>query len=156
MPIQIVYTEVAGKRNHEVASDEITIQTKPSINDLERIKLAGRDAVAVKFSLVTDYKPSVGTLNVSGILFIAGERIDNILEGEGKDLILLKPAKERVFQALLQDPLILSINLARDLKLPPPISAPKILLGEDSPFISGKKPAPKKAKKSAAKSGKKK
>ena len=155
MPIQIVYTDVAGKRNHEVSAEEISIQTKPGITAIERIKLAGRDAVAVRFQLVTDYAPSVGVLNVQGIMIISGERVDNILEGEGENVNLLMPAKERVFQAMLQDPLILSINLARDLKLPPPISSPKILLGEESPLV-GKKSAPKKAKKTAAKSGKKK
>ena len=155
MPIQIVYTDVAGKRNHEVSAEEISIQTKPGITAIERIKLAGRDAVAVRFQLITEYAPSVGILNVQGIMIISGERVDNILVGEDKNIDLLKPAKERVFQAMLQDPLILSINLARDLKLPPPISSPKILLGEDSPRIP-KKSAPKKAKKPAAKSVKKK
>ncbi len=156
MPIQIVYTDVAGKRNHDVSAEEISIQTRPGITAIERIKLAGRDAVAVRFQLITDYSPSVGTLNVQGIMIISGERVDNILEGEGDMIGLLMPAKERVFQAMLQDPLILSINLARDLKLPPPISSPKILLGDDSPRMPEKKKAPKKAKKSAAKSGKKK
>ena len=90
------------------------------------IEEAGRQKfVVAKWGLDTDYKPKIGKLMVEGKVWLAGDP-DKITKKEGGRLDLTPEQGKEVHQMILRMPLIVSINMARELGLPLPINFPMV------------------------------
>lgn len=131
MPIlRVLLTNIDAKRDLDAEVKEtVEVSTNSSMTDIKVEKAGELDVVQVSFNLVTAYEPKVGNVKLEGVLLYGGVPLDEILaDPKAKKLVLLPDVAREIHQSILRIPIIVSVNVARELNLPMPINLPKVEL----------------------------
>jgi hypothetical protein len=127
---RIVVTRVEGKVFEDAkAEGGLSVATNSTVDSVEIEEIGKQKIVVAKWGLETEYKPKIGKIEVEGKIYLTGDA-DKITKKEGGKLILAPEQGKEVHQAVLRMPLIVCINLARELGLPLPINFPTVELSE--------------------------
>jgi hypothetical protein len=110
---------------------KVNINSIPNVLDIEKITLPEvNEALCVKFSFVTKYEPVMGEIILEGSLLWKGEKQADVIKLWGDNKKLETDAGIEILNAVFQRCLPRTINLAEELRLPPPIQFPKVVAGE--------------------------
>ncbi len=137
---RVALTKIEGKLAETVPESpgSLSVSTNSRIDKVE-IEDIGKQKVAVAYwVLETTYSPKIGSIEVHGKAWIAGE-VDKVTTKTGGKLNLVPVNAKDVHQVVLRMPLIVSINVARELGLPVPINFPTVELSEDGKDAKDKK-----------------
>ncbi len=137
MPIvRILLTKIEGKKKLDVVVKEsVSVGTNSRIDEIKKENLEGiGEVLAINFGLDTEYEPDIGRISLEGVIYYGGE-MSKIAEITSKKLVLKDQTLQDIHQAILRIPIIVSVNTARELGLPMPISLPRVEVK------SGSKPA---------------
>lgn len=128
MPIlRILLTKIEGKKKLDVTVKEsISVGTNSRIDEVRKENLEGfGEVLAINFGLDTEYEPDIGRVSLEGVIYYGGE-MSKIAEISAKKLVLKDQTLKDIHQAILRIPIIVSVNTARELGLPMPISLPHV------------------------------
>lgn len=128
MPIlSILLTKIEGKKKLDVSVKEsVSVGTNSRIDGVKKETLEGvGEVLAVSFGLDTEYEPDIGRVSLEGVIYYGGE-MSKIAEISSKKLVLKDQTLKDIHQAILRIPIIVSVNTARELGLPMPISMPRV------------------------------
>lgn len=122
---RIVLTKVEGKVSEEVKPQEgsIAVATNSRVDSVELQDIGKQKVVVVSWGLDTEYKPKIGKIVIEGKMYLTGD-VDKLVKKTGGTLALAQGEGKEVHQAVLRMPLIVSINIARELGLPLPLNFP--------------------------------
>ena len=133
MPILRVFlTKVDATRDLDAEVEEtVNVSTNSSMSGIKIEKAGNADVVRVSFKLSTIYEPNIGRIDLEGVMYYGGEPLKDILsDPKAKKLALLPDKAKEIHQAILRIPIVVSVNIARELNLPMPINFPKVELVE--------------------------
>jgi hypothetical protein len=128
MIIGYALKKIEAKRTGEI-SGRLDISSTPKIKDVKEkeINLAGKKkVVSVEFEFITEYKPSVAEIKISGEVYYVGKEKDALKEWKRNKKLPVGIDVE-VKNFLFRKCLILGINLSQDMQLPPPIMFPMVV-----------------------------
>lgn len=129
MPIQVVYKKIIAEKDPQIVAPDKKISVNSQIGKMRKMNLGSMPALAVEFSLMAEYAPKVGKIEVIGDLILFTDNLEETYtENENGEIDLSPLAKKDVHQAILNDPLMLSISMARELKLPSPHQMPRVAM----------------------------
>lgn len=156
MPIwRVIYKRITAEKTDKVTKS-VEVNTNTKIDEVRTEKIGKGKMLAVDFTLQTLYKPKVGKLEIEGTVYYAAENLSSIMTKTGKKIKLEANVMREIHTAILREPVIISINNAKNLGLPMPISFPSVRVESGSKPKPAKKKATKmSAKKSATKKSKK-
>lgn len=120
-------TGVNCKRFETDSDAPVKVMTSAEPVNVKKQTLGGRDFLLVEFELKTGYEPKIGEIKVSGTTFYTDDNLKDRYEEDKKGNIKIKPeVVTEVAQAIFGVPAILSINMAKELRLPMPIQFPRV------------------------------
>lgn len=128
MPIMRVdVTGVTCKRFETDVDKPVKVMTSAEPVAVKKKTLAGKDYLLIDFELKTGYEPKIGELRVSGTAFYTDDNLKDRYEEDKKGNIKIKPeVVGEVAQVIFTSPAIISVNMARELRLPMPIQFPRV------------------------------
>ncbi len=126
MPItNFEFVKVSVEKKGKEIPKNIKVEHRSSIRKIEK---SGKNSVSVHFSFETSYSPDVANFLIEGIITLKDTSIERIVGGSGKDLRLKPRYTETVQNAIIRACLLLELILAREMRLPLPISLPVVKL----------------------------
>jgi hypothetical protein len=127
MILGINFSSIRASVGEEKPSENVTINSTPRIIGMaKRELLEMKDVLEIKFAFETTYEPSIGSIAIEGEVLWRGPDAKRILkEWEDKQRIEPKFAVE-ILNAIFRRCLTKAIELASDLRLPPPIRFPVV------------------------------
>jgi|GEM_PF-6089107 len=135
---RLLLTKVEAKVNEEekLSGGSVSVSTNSRVGPVVFEEIGGQKVLSMKWGLDVEYAPSVGKIVVEGKVYISGD-IDKVTVKNGNTTVLVPDEARQVHQAILRLPLIVAINLAREVALPLPMNFPTVEVEEKS--ASGKK-----------------
>lgn len=101
----------------------MTVEIKPSLTGAKVEKAGEVDLVKADYALTCRYQPDFGEISVSGsIFFIDVDPKAVIKDGKIVDTEVIRQAYQRIFV----EPVVMAIDLAKELLLPLPVKMPAI------------------------------
>ena len=128
MPIMRVdITGVNCKRFDTSSNQPVKVMTSAEPTSVKKQKIDGRDYLMIEFELKTGYEPKIGELKVTGTAYYTDDSLKDRYEQDKKGNIKVKPeVVGEVAQVIFTAPAIISVNMARELRLPMPIQFPRV------------------------------
>ena len=133
MPILRVFlTKIDATRDLEAEVEAtVNVSTNSSMSDVKVEKAGNAEMIQITFKLTTLYEPDIGKIDLEGVMYYGGEPLKEIVsDPKAKKLALLPEKAKEIHQAILRIPIVVSVNIARELNLPMPINFPKVELVE--------------------------
>ena len=130
MPIvRLDVTGVNCKRFESSSDQPVKVMTSAEPVGVKKQSIGGKDFLLVDFELKTGYEPKIGEVKVSGTAFYTDNHLEDKYEADKKGNIKMKPeVVGEVAQAIFTAPAVISVNTARELRLPMPIQFPRVEL----------------------------
>lgn len=125
--LSILLTKIEGRKKlGVVVKESVSVGTNSRIDEVRKEHLEGvGEVLVISFGLDTEYEPDVGRVSLEGVIYYGGE-MSKIAEISSKKLVLKDQTLKDVHQAILRIPILVSVNTARELGLPMPISLPRV------------------------------
>jgi len=118
--------KIAGDRNDKNAKNvEVISNFKIKSMSKEKNKKAG-DYLEVNFEFDISYKPSLGKIEMKGVLWYQDSNLDKSVKDKGKKLELDSNAVKEISTAIIRESLLESLDVSKKLRLPAPIRLPKV------------------------------
>lgn len=105
----------------------VNINSAPKIIEIKRadINVAGlKDVCIIDFKFETSYDPRIGVISIEGEVLLHSEKADEIIETWNEKSILHEDAVLEVMNTILRKSLVKVMQIADDLRLPPPVRLP--------------------------------
>jgi len=116
----------------------VNVNSSPTIEKIEKkeIDLPGmKDVLSINFKFVTNYEPKIGEIVFEGEVLYHSDDVKDILKKWEKNKRIEDPMALEVLNAIFQKCLTKAIDLASELRLPPPIRFPVVRPKEQSEYI---------------------
>lgn len=136
MPVLgLSYTKIsAQRRNPEKAPTEVNINTTPKIVSVKKSALKGlgdkpADLISIEFEVSSTFDPDLGEIAIEGAAAYVpgqGETSKAILDHWKKNKVLPPDAHVEVINHLFRKVLVLALQLADALNLPPVLNMPAL------------------------------
>jgi len=118
--------KIAGERNEKNAKNvEVVSNFKIRSMSKEKNKRMG-DYLKVNFEFGISYKPSLGKIEMEGVLWYQDSDLDKTVKDKGKKLELDSKAVKEITNAIIRESLLESLDVSKKLRLPAPIKLPKV------------------------------
>jgi len=118
--------KIAGERNEKNAKNvEVVSNFKIRSMSKEKNKRMG-DYLKVNFEFDISYKPSLGKIEMEGVLWYQDSDLDKTVKDKGKKLELDSKAVKEITNAIIRESLLESLDVSKKLRLPAPIKLPKV------------------------------
>lgn len=141
MPVWRVTINKVKAERLPSTTEGMTVEVKPSLRNAEVEKAGNAELIKVEYVLNADYKPGIGQIEIGGHIYFLGLDPKKVM----KDNTIIDPDIVRqAYQRIFVEPMVLAINLAKDLTLPLPVRMPEITV--DASAV-GKSPKAGKASK---------
>jgi hypothetical protein len=117
-----------GSREKGMSSGQIKVNSVPRITNVREptIPVMDKKALAVDFEFVTDYDPKIGEITLTGEVYYATDKGQEIAKKWAAKKELPEPMRVDVLNHLFRACLLKIANLADDLQLPPPMAIPRV------------------------------
>ncbi len=128
MPIVGVnINEIYAKINDENRTGHVEIKSTPKVEDVERREFlfAGmKEAIIIKFSFKTVYEPEVAEISFNGDIIFQAEDAKKFMKYWKENKKLEDEIMVEVLNAIFRKCMSKGMQIADDLRLPPPIAFP--------------------------------
>ena len=108
----------------------VEISSSPSIESVEKkdFSFAGmKDALFIGFSFKTQYTPDVGNIQFKGEIIYQSDDTKKVLKTWREDKKLDDDVSVEVLNAIFRKCIAKAVQIAEDLRLPPPINVPVVI-----------------------------
>ncbi|MFH0961805.1 MAG: hypothetical protein V1820_03920 [archaeon] len=124
---RMLLTKIEGKLNEDakVEGGQLSISTNSRVEHIAIEDIGKQKVVVAKWGLDVEYSPNVGKIVVEGKVYVTGDP-EKITEKAGTGITLVAEEARHVHQAILRLPLIVAVNVARELSLPLPMNFPTV------------------------------
>lgn len=124
--VRMFVTKITGNRNIDVDIKEgVSVSSNTKVVNVKKEKAGNAEFLSVDYALEIGYEPDIGSIKIEGVMHLAG-KIEDMIESKKKQITLKPEAYRDAHQAILRIPILISINIARELGLPMPISLPRV------------------------------
>ena len=109
----------------------VNVSSIPKILDVEEFSVMDmKDVAKIKFGFVCEYSPDVGKVEIEGMVLWKDANMKEILSAWKADKKLNTKIAAPVLNAIFRRCLTKSIELADELRLPPPVQFPVVVEGK--------------------------
>lgn len=109
----------------------ITVSNNSKIEKIEKKKLGNLgEGLFIRFVYTANYEPSLGSINVSGTVVFHDKKIKDCINEKKGEIALNPKIFQEVQNSILTASSIQALLLAKELKLPPPIQLPTVVVQE--------------------------
>jgi hypothetical protein len=132
MPIvDIALTKLEAHREDPVKDEDlkegIKVNSQTNIDKISKDKFGSLgEALFIDYSYNVQYTPNVGGIEVKGQLVFYAKKLSQVCENKDGKITLNPETFEQVQNAILANSAVQSIILAKEIKLPPSISLPRV------------------------------
>ncbi len=129
MPVwRVAITKVEAKRKDKLP-EKVTVEVKPAILKAQVEEAGTAKLVRVDYRLRVDYQPDVGHIEIGGAMYLIGMDAEKVVENNN----LTDPEAVRmVYQRMFLEPMVMAINIAKELLLPLPVRMPEVKVEKKS------------------------
>ena len=126
MPVWRVTVNAVEASRKEQVPGNVQIEVKPSVEKakLEKSGKGGKDIIRTTYNLEVKYTPNVGSIKVKGDMILINEDFDKIADKKG--LITDPEMVRQMYQRIFLEPMVLTIQLAKEMMLPMPVRMPEV------------------------------
>jgi len=139
MPIiGLNFRSIEANINENKVVENVNVNSSPTIEKIEKkeINLPGmKDVLSVNFKFVTNYEPKIGEIVFKGEVLYHRDDMKDILKKWEKDKKIEDPMALEILNAIFRRCLTKAIDLASELRLPPPIRFPIVKPKEQNEYI---------------------
>ncbi len=130
MIVGINFTSVKAYTKDQVVP-KVDVNSAPRIVDVEEFNVGDmKDIVKVKFEFVTEYKPDIGKVEIDGNVLWRDSNSKEILSSWKADKKLNVKIAAPILNGIFRRCLTKTVELADELRLPPPIHFPSVVEGK--------------------------
>jgi len=132
MPVlDVLFTKIEAHRNPQDKDVDISKGVKVSsgtkINNVSKEKYGSiGECLFVDFTYTVNYEPDIGGMQIDGKVIYYAKKLTQVCDNKDGTIVLKPEAFEMVQNSILGSSTIQSLFMARDMKLPPSISLPKV------------------------------
>ena len=130
MPIiGINFTSITAKTEDKIVDGNINVNSTPTIKNVSKKKIPifdADDVLAIEFNFVIDYDPKIGEIVFEGDVLYKTNKADSILKSWKKEKKLDDEVTLDVLNGLLRRCMTRAIDIAMELRLPPPVRFPTV------------------------------
>ena len=143
MPVlDVLFTKIEAHRNPQDKDVDISKGVKVSsgtkINNVSKEKYGSvGECLFVDFTYTVGYEPDIGGMLVEGKVIYYAKKLTQVCDNKDGTIVLKPDAFEMVQNSILGSSTIQSLFMARDMKLPPSISLPKVQMRPATEQVSG-------------------
>ena len=134
MPVlDIILEKIDAKRKKVGAKpEEVRVSNNSKITKIERSTVEGvGDAVLVHFEFTTNYMPDMGDIVIGGRLIYHDKKLKDMVKEEKGNLIFKDISVfQEVQNVILRSSTMEALIIAKELRLPPPIQLPAVVLDD--------------------------
>ncbi len=126
---------ISAKFDEKKIGDSIEISSTPKIENVERrdFKFAGiSEALIISFSFKTQYQPEVAEIAFTGEIVYQSEDAKKLAKSWKDNKKLDEQVTVEMFNAIFRRCLTKAVQIADDLRLPPPITFPVVAQKQDA------------------------
>ena len=129
----IRFKSLEAKREGGKVTPQIKVNSVPKITGVKETNMPmfNKKALSVDFDFVTEYRPKIGTITMSGEVFYVTDKNKEALKKWDSDKTLPEDMRIDILNHLFRACLLKIANLADDLQLPPPMAIPRVKPKED-------------------------
>jgi len=134
MPVlDVLFTKIEAHRTPQDKDADITkgvkVNSHTKINNVTKEKFGKiGECLFIDYTYQVEYEPDIGGIEVSGKIIFHAKKLTQICENV-KGAIVLKPETfEQVQNTILGSSTVQALIMARDMKLPPAITLPRVQL----------------------------
>lgn len=130
MPIVGFHIKKISAQRKNIRKGRIDINSTPIITSVKRSKVGlarKENSLDVGFEFVTEYKPDVGSIKLTGNVMYLDKDWKDGLESWDKNKKLTKNIEMEVKNFLFRKCLGIGISLSEEMGLPPPLFFPRIM-----------------------------
>ena len=120
----------------KIGGENISINSSPRVLNIKKaeIPVAGIDnTYSVEFKFETNYDPKLGTICIEGEIFMQSDNADEIIETWNEKSALHESVTLEIMNTIMRKCLVKIIQIADDLRLPPPVRLPFYQIDEKEP-----------------------
>ena len=130
MPIiGINFTSITAKTEDKIVDGNINVNSTPTIKNVSKKKIPifdADDVLAIEFNFVIDYDPKIGEIVFEGDVLYKTSKAESILKSWKKEKKLDDEVTLDVLNGLLRRCMTRAIDIAMELRLPPPVRFPTV------------------------------
>ncbi len=129
MPIwRVTVTGVSAKRKEKIP-EKVTVEVKPAVLKASVEEAGASRLVKVDYRLRTNYQPDVGSIEITGAMYLVGVNAEDAIEN---DMLKDPDLVRQVYQRIFLEPMVMAINIAKELLLPLPVRMPEVKVEKKS------------------------
>ncbi len=130
MIVGVFINKIDAERSEKVKDGNLSINSTPTVTGVKKKKLTGiGDTIGVEFVFKSVYEPSAGEIKIYGEAMYKTDDADKVLKKWEKEGVLDADLSVEILNAVFTRCLTKAINIAEDLRLPPPVRFPKVTKG---------------------------
>ncbi len=126
--IGLNFTSINARIDEKKLGADVDVNSTPEIKNIAKkdIRLAGvKDVLSIEFDFATKYTPDIGEIQITGEVLYQTDEAEKILEmWEGKQLEAKMTID--VLNAVFRKCITKAVQIADDLRLPPPLTFPTV------------------------------
>lgn len=131
---RLVLTKIEGKFNEGEkfeSGGKLSVSTNSRVDPVEIEEIGKQKVATVKWGLDIEYSPAIGKIVIEGKVYVAGD-VSKVTEKSGSRISLVAEEARQVHQTILRMPLVVAVNVARELNMPLPMNFPVVEVASDA------------------------
>jgi hypothetical protein len=134
MPIVgITFTSISGKAENTPVEGDINVNSSPSIKNIIKKDVPILEAggvIAIDFTFDIKYDPKIGEINFEGEVLYKTDKAESIVKAWKKEKKIDANITVEVLNSVLRKCMSKAIDIANELRLPPPMQFPTVKKAE--------------------------
>ena len=134
MPIiGITFTNISGKTDNTPVEGDINVNSSPSIKNITKKNIPALDmgdVVAIDFTFDIKYQPKIGEITFEGEVLYKTDKAESVVKAWKKDKKIDADVTVEVLNGVLKKCMSKAIDIANELRLPPPMQFPTVKKAE--------------------------
>jgi len=134
MPVlDVLFTKIEAHRNPQDKDVDITqgvkVNSHTKINNVAKEKFGKLgECLFIDYTYKVGYEPDIGGIEVSGKIIFHAKKLTQICDNKDGTIVLKPETFEQVQNTILGSSTVQALIMARDMKLPPAITLPRVQL----------------------------
>ena len=122
-------TKIRAEKNESAAKDAENVSVSSNFMIMSMAKKKSKETgeyLQVNFHFNIGYKPALGAIDMEGYLWFTDKKLDEVATEKGGKMHVEQEAMKEISTMILRDSLLEAIDMSKKLKLPIPVSLPKV------------------------------
>jgi hypothetical protein len=132
--IAVNFNSIEARNDGKEGVQDINVNSVPSIVKVKKHdKLFELDnVISIEYSYATKYDPDIGNVTIKGEVIYSSDKAKQLVDDWDKNNKLDEDVGVEVMNAIFRRCLAKTIEIASDIRLPPPIRFPSVVKQEDA------------------------